>query len=451
MIKVVLPFVYGALALSVSAEEGKKKAPPQLDSIVFDAKLWGKSLEEIQGPEQEVDSDIPEEIRKQLEKEGIKLGSARSGGFEWLSAKKEGLRARPGTFEFLGEKVGEVVLREEGGKVANVTISLYNRGDDGNLPLATFQKKFAEWKRQLDEKIGVESVERDSKGAVALTGWMWTKGDTATLLESSVHRSEKRPEFIRLRMASISAAKNRTGEVAKRSSLEDNVKKDKDGYTVIEGIPMVDQGEKGYCVVASIERVGRYYGLEMDQHEMAQLADTTEDGTRGDVMEKAFQKITGRIHVRTLKLIEYDDRQFERDVRSYNKVAKKEGKWTFDVDLDEWIVHPVSFWSKADTGVFREVKAKQNRFDHFNRKIKEYVDQGVPLCWTLFLGMYKEDDIPQSWGGHMRLIIGYNFEDPEVPMIYFTDSWGEGHSLKKMRADEAYCMTTALYAMVPNK
>ncbi len=450
--KRTLPLLFGALIFSVSAKEKKEDASPNLDEIVFDAKLWERSLEDIKGQEkaEEKNSDIPKELLEKLKKEGIDLGSGGSGGLEWLSAKKEGLRASPGSFEFLGEESGEVVLRAEGGKVANVTISLYNRGDDGNLPLATFAKRFDGWKERLDEKIGVEAVERNSKGAVAVTGWMWTKGDTATLLESSVNRSEKRPEFIRLRMASISAAKNRTGEVAKRSSLSDNVKKDKDGFTVIEGIPMVDQGDKGYCVVASIERVGRYYGLEMDQHEMAQLADTTEDGTSGEVMEKAFQKITGRIHVRTLKLIEYDDRQFERDVRSYNQAARKADKWTFDVDLDEWIVHPVSFWSKADTEVFREMKAKQNRFDHFSRKIKEYVDQGIPLCWTLFLGMYKEGDAPQSWGGHMRLIIGYNF-DGEVPMIYYTDSWGDGHGLKKMRADEAYCMTTALYAMVPNK
>ncbi|MFC7336645.1 hypothetical protein ACFQY0_05615 [Haloferula chungangensis] len=450
--KQIHSLVFTALVFSASAQEGKVESPPNLDEIVFDAKLWEKSLEDIKGTQKELENgEIPKEIRDKLALDGIEIGSGPSAGFEWLSSKKEGLRARPGVFEFLGEEAGEVVIRAEDGKASTVTISLYNRGDNGVLPLSTFNKQFDGWKSQLDEKLGVESVERNSKGAVAVTGWMWTKGDTATLLESSVNRSEKRPEFIRLRMASISAAKNRSGEVAKRSSLEDNVKKDEDGFTVIDGIPMVDQGEKGYCVVASIERVGRYYGLEMDQHEMAQLADTTEDGTRGDVMEKAFQKITGRIHVRTLKLIEFDDRQFERDVRSYNRAAKKAEKWTFDVDLDEWIVHPAMFWSKADTDIFREIKAKQNRYDHFNRKIKEYVDQGVPLCWTLFLGMYKEGDMPQSWGGHMRLIIGYNFEDPEVPMIYYTDSWGEGHSLKKMRADEAYCMTTALYAMVPNK
>jgi hypothetical protein len=48
----------------------------------------------------------------------------------------------------------------------------------------------------------------------------------------------------------------------------------------------------------------------------------------------------------------------------------------------------------------------------------------------------------------MRLIIGYN---PTTEEIYYTDSWGDGHEKKKMRADEAYCMTMALYSMVPNK
>lgn len=106
---------------------------------------------------------------------------------------------------------------------------------------------------------------------------------------------------------------------------------------------------------------------------------------------------------------------------------------------------------KADPETFRDMKRRQNRYDHFNRKVKEYVDQGIPLCWTLFLGMFKEGEMPQSFGGHMRLIVGYNFSDPEVPKIIYTDSWGEGHGRKEMRADEAYCMTTGLYAMVPNQ
>ncbi|MEP4078811.1 hypothetical protein [Haloferula sp.] len=444
------------LSLPAMAADGEKseKEKPVLEEIILDEKIWEKSLKDIKGDDSEkveVENNIPEEIRKQLEEQGIKVGTSSHEKFEWLSTRKEGMRSQPKVFTLLGKEVGEVVIRSKNDKVDSVSVSLFNRGDDGNLPISTFNTRLSEWKQGLDDHLKVKSTERDSKGAVAIKGWMWRKGDSAILLESSVNRSEKRPEFIRLRLASISAAKNRSTGVAKRKTLADNVGKAEGGGVIIKGIPMVDQGDKGYCVVASIERVGRYFGLEIDQHEMAQLADTTERGTQADVMEKAFQRITGRIHVRTLKLIEYDDRQFERDVRSYNRAAKKADKWTFDVDLDEWIVHPASFWSKADTGVFREIKAKQNRFDHFNRKIKEYVDQGVPLCWTLFLGMYKEEGLPQSWGGHMRLIIGYNFDDPEVPMIYYTDSWGEGHALKSMRSDEAYCMTTALYAMVPSR
>jgi hypothetical protein len=62
--------------------------------------------------------------------------------------------------------------------------------------------------------------------------------------------------------------------------------------------------------------------------------------------------------------------------------------------------------------------------------------------------MFEEEDTPQSWGGHMRLIIGYNKAKSE---IIYTDSWGEGHSLKRMPAVEAWCMTMGMYAMIPNQ
>ena len=49
------------------------------------------------------------------------------------------------------------------------------------------------------------------------------------------------------------------------------------GDVVIDGVPMVDQGQKGYCAVATVERLARYFGLEVDQHEMAQVANTHSD------------------------------------------------------------------------------------------------------------------------------------------------------------------------------
>ncbi|MEQ1748666.1 MAG: hypothetical protein ABL974_04550 [Prosthecobacter sp.] len=41
---------------------------------------------------------------------------------------------------------------------------------------------------------------------------------------------------------------------------------------------MVDQGPKGYCAVATAERVFTYYDIPVDQHEMAQEADTGSGG-----------------------------------------------------------------------------------------------------------------------------------------------------------------------------
>ncbi|QTN31029.1 C39 family peptidase [Akkermansiaceae bacterium] len=453
--KPFLPLLLISSLMPLSADEAKL---PSLDEILLDAKIWENGLESVKAATEPKKDEAAEkrsaaameELMKQLKEEGYTLASGSEKGFAWLSSQKEGLRARPGNFKLLGKALGEVVMRGNADSVDTVDISLYNRGDNGEIKAADFESRYEDWRKALEEKLGTRGSSRDQRGAVPIRGMMWTKDDSAFLLESSWNKSESRAEFIRLRMASVSGARNKTGKVVRRASLEDNVKKDAAGFTYVDGIPMVDQGEKGYCVVATVERVGRLYGLEMDQHEMAQLANTTSGGTNGDELEEAFKKVTGKIHVRTLRLIDYDDKQLNKDMKAYNRLAKKEGAWTMDMDTDEWIINPVWFWSKADKEVFRTIKAEQNGCEHFQRKIKEYVDQGTPLCWTLFLGMFPEKGLPQSFGGHMRLITGYNY-DGDVPKIYYSDSWGEGHHQKTMRLDEAYCMTMGLYAMVPNR
>lgn len=436
---------------SLAAEKREKKESPSLDAVLFDEGLWSKTLEELKGPEPEL-SKGEVEIQNKLKEKGITM-KMRSDGFSWLSGEKNGLRANPGAFKLLDQEVGEVVIRGREGKPVEATLSLYNRGDDGEISSSEFDKKMGEWKSKLDAKLQTRADSRTQQGAVAIQGWAWKKNDTGVALEGSVNRSEKRVEFIRLRILSLSAAKTEPRRMARRGTFAGNVKKDDTGFTWIDGVPMVDQGEKGYCVVASIERVTRYFGADMDQHEMAQLANTGDHGTRGDEMEKAFQRVTGKVHLRTLKHIEFDMRQMEKDIRGYNRIAKQKNVKTFDEDPDEFMIDPRYFWQSVNKDAFREMKRGQTTYAHFERKIKEYVDQGIPLCWTLYLGMFKEEGIPQTFGGHMRLIIGYNFDSPntEDHKIYYTDSWGEGHEKKSMRADEAFCMTMAMYSMVPNK
>ncbi|MDB4305873.1 C39 family peptidase, partial [Akkermansiaceae bacterium] len=120
----------------------------------------------------------------------------------------------------------------------------------------------------------------------------------------------------------------------------------------------------------------------------------------------------------------------------------------FDINLRTHRILPQGFWYQLDKDTFKVVKKDQAKYRFFKDKIESFVDEGVPICWTLYLGMFPEKGLPQSFGGHMRLIVGYNEEKEE---ILYTDSWGEGHGMKRMSMVEAWCMTMGVYAMVPNR
>ena len=75
-----------------------------------------------------------------------------------------------------------------------------------------------------------------------------------------------------------------------------------------------------------------------------------------------------------------------------------------------------------------------------------HINEGTPLLWTVMLGKVTEKEIPQASGGHMRLIIGYNSKTGE---ILYSDSWGAGHELKRMAADDAWTITTGAMSIEP--
>ena len=84
----------------------------------------------------------------------------------------------------------------------------------------------------------------------------------------------------------------------------------------------------------------------------------------------------------------------------------------------------------------------------FQKVILEYVSKGVPLLWGLELGKYPEEPPlnMQNGGGHMRLIMGCN---PKTNQLIFTDSWGPGHEMKRMKMSDAFRATHGIFAMQP--
>ena len=83
----------------------------------------------------------------------------------------------------------------------------------------------------------------------------------------------------------------------------------------------------------------------------------------------------------------------------------------------------------------------------FERSIERSISDGIPLLWSVRLGLVKEQGLSaQTSGGHMRLIIGYNEKTKE---IIYSDSWGAGHEEKRMSIDDAWTMTTGLQSLQP--
>ncbi|BCU76973.1 C39 family peptidase [Luteolibacter sp. LG18] len=368
-----------------------------------------------------------------------------TGGFAWLSDKKDGLRANASRWSLFGEKTGEIVIRGDETKTSSVSVSLYNRGDDGEISVKDLEARFEDWKKRLTIGLGNPGEVYSQRSAVNLKGWMWKKDKAAWLLESSISRGDGAPqaEFLRLRLASLDTAGTKA-QVAKRASLTEHLVKKDNGDVYIDNVPMVDQGQKGYCAVATAERVARYYGLEVDQHEMAQVAKTGENGTSMAEMEEALKRITGRLHISTTKRFDYDAKQYEEDVRDYNSAAKRAGGEKFEPNPN--VIDVAALQQAVKPEIYLAAKVKQSGYKRFIARIQESIDKGIPVSWSLQLGMFQEAGLPQTHGGHMRLIIGYNTKTEEV---IYSDSWGAGHELKRMPAGHAWCMTMALYTMAP--
>lgn len=439
-----------ALMLTLTQTAIAQMKPVELGSLVLDENLWKTPLEQVEKtyrvkrtPEQLRQMEFQREMMK---RQGFDPGEVGDHAFVWLSAQHDGLRAEAGTLSLWGETLGEVLIRGQQNNVSGINISLFNRGDDGVLSARELQSRWEQWRVRIEEKMGVRGETRKSTSAVEVMAYQWRKGDTAVLLEGSVNTSEgmARAEFLRIRLASVSGA---DGKITNRSSLKGNVDRSENGDVFIKNMPMVDQGQKGYCAVASIARVTSYYGLDVDQHEIAQLANTTRQGTSPEELELAFKSIITKLHIRTTQHFEFSQRQFDADVRAYNQLAKKEGEEQFKAPKGYELI-PDGVWMRMNPKLFAQVKGEQSGCKRFMTKVAEYIEQGIPLSWCLRLGMFPEKDIPQAQGGHMRLIIGYNAKTEEV---IYTDSWGKGHEFKRMPLAHAYACSLSVYTMSPTR
>jgi len=180
------------------------------------------------------------------------------------------------------------------------------------------------------------------------------------------------------------------------------------GDVILNDIPMVDQGRKGYCVPATFERILRYYGLSGDMNILA-MAGQTQPGGGTDIAK----------------------------------------------------IQDASYAMLSDAGAH----ITHVNFNGSYLEIKPYIDAGKPVIFPLFSTMEFNDRVNErmshriavtDWNewreaflpslkkteplkpdpryGHICLIVGYNASTGEIAI---SDSWGPGSTERWMTEEEA--------------
>ena len=404
-------------------------------------------------------------------------------GFQFLDAERtSAFSPEKGRMTFGRFYVYETRVYWKDAAIRRVETSIYNKGD-ANLPVSRekFEASIRDISDFLTQSFGQPEHEPDSKPVPkkVVKRLAWKRKSPLLQLEwayvephadkDSGFRVPYTPEYIRVvivpRTGHAAADNaNLTGRsiLVKAKSLRQlktNIVKNSKGDVVIENIPMVDQGQKGYCAAATAERILRYFGLDIDQHQVAQLAETSAQG--GTSIEGINDAITSigksfsldqKFLIATDKGKSFQDSQFYRDLKDYNAAAKraKKPEVNWEKHTVNHMVDITSLWNAMDPQILLQSRMRRNQdFTKFTANIRSYVDSGIPLFWSCLVGLYPEVPDVGSGGqafGHMRLIIGYNTKTHE---ILYSDSWGPNHALKRMPESQAWAMTKGLLVLKP--
>jgi hypothetical protein len=190
------------------------------------------------------------------------------------------------------------------------------------------------------------------------------------------------------------AAPPRLSDEQARQRMKARVKRRETGDVVIDRIPMVNQGPKGYCVPATFERMLRYAGIPADMYELAAQGGTNFGGGTS---------VSG--------LVEALGRTVRRAGRKLEEVkVEAPSALTLARYIDEG--RPV-LWSLASTPEFNEFA---NTYSAERPSDAAALKRWAAERKKPSAGLSRDPE-----AGHLCLIIGYNKITGELA---FSDSWG---------------------------
>ena len=275
-------------------------------------------------------------------------------------------------------------------------------------------------KKNISDQLGKSSTQGFGEAGKAREFPLrWDYQGTAFLL------TERPGEYCVVRILPSSSADqggkiSRISDSAMRERMKNNVVHRPNGDLIIQNIPMVDQGPKGFCVPATYTRVLLYAGVPADLYLLALLGHTdVGGGTSTIAMENSARALAA---------------SYGRSITSVSP----------SLDLS---------------------------------KLETFFEKGIPLTWAMVVDEKLDHDLssrlrqrtesdPESWiktlaekrkaarsikknlnNGHVCLLIGLNRKTGELAT---SDSWGPEFAERWITLEEARALSQGdLGAIVP--
>lgn len=204
-----------------------------------------------------------------------------------------------------------------------------------------------------------------------------------------------------------------------RARLSARVARRPNGDIVIRDIPMVDQGPKGFCVPATMERMLRHLGIPADMYLLAMAANTDPGGGTSvpDVIAAVGQ--TARRHGR--------------------RIVTLSGRPDTPV-IGEWIEAGIPVLWAINTS------AKIDRLINERTRARSRVNDWAQWRESLKPARRAARDLGRAGdAGHVCLITGFN---PETGEIALSDSWGPGYEERWITKEEAAAISQGAMVVV---
>lgn len=338
--------------------------------------------------------------------------------------------------QILGVHPENMKLFGKAGKMDGVLIMFANKGDTLGMapdPQKNASRKelkeaaiqFQERERHLAKTIRMQSdqIEQTLKSLLGnYTKQRFGQGHETTEWVKTWHwanhvflLSEQKDISLSLRIVSPADAKaqGKTEPVADsdlKAELKTRVIRRDNGDVIVTGIPMIEQGQKGYCVPTTWARYLRYMGIPADEYVLANAAQTQKGGGTSTVQMLAAVTQTVKHNRRTIKTL--------TGRITLNQVAKY---------IDDGL--PI-MWSMYSVGPFEGIGQAADR-----------MGTESPETWKQSLKAARKSakqlTLPPD-RRHACMIIGYN---PKTDEIATSDSWGLRHAEKWYTLEEVQAVS----------